>query len=604
MTNLQERIRSLPPEKLDRLLRRMRQAGGSEPSEASIELPTAASDPAALHEPFPLTDVQRSYAAGRSPLFCLAGGGANLYLEQRTTGMSDMLLAGFEGAVRALIARHDMLRAVLRADGRQQILRQAPPYEVEVRDLRGLAAAAVDAVLERARQELRYRRGDPFEWPLFDFVVHRLDGDRLHFHARLDALLSDGTSRRILMQDLMALWAGTEPAGGAPQLSYRDYVGARGRLEQTELYRRSRTYWLERIERLPPPPAIPLLRSLEQQRACRFSKQILPMLGAQQWQRLKERAAGASLTPSACLTAACIEALAAQSGEPRFTLTLVGSHRPPVHPRIGDVVGNFNTLHLFSVDLPEAGFEVRARRVQEELAAGLEHRYFSGFEVIREYRRRRGVGPLPPFPVLFNSVVEYSHPLWAGEAGDGPGREEGYEREVLDTSLYPSQVLVLVVMAEESDGSLSCESKWIEGLVDPVAMHALVASYAGFLCRLAADHRAWLEVPDLPRGTWHRAEGAGDGRLGSAEEVRPAPPGSAPADTYEQQIAGLWRDVLATGPVDSSDSFFDLGGDSFRLTLLEKRLRDTFGRAVLDREFFLTPTIAHLAARLRREAAQ
>ncbi|MEP3114220.1 MAG: amino acid adenylation domain-containing protein, partial [Nisaea sp.] len=61
-------------------------------------------------------------------------------------------------------------------------------------------------------------------------------------------------------------------------------------------------------------------------------------------------------------------------------------------------------------------------------------------------------------------------------------------------------------------------------------------------------------------------------------EMAPERAGSgAPVTPGEELLAGLWADVLKTGAVGRSDSFFDLGGHSLLATQLLSRIRAAFG---------------------------
>ncbi|QOY90918.1 AMP-binding protein [Paludibaculum fermentans] len=80
----------------------------------------------------------------------------------------------------------------------------------------------------------------------------------------------------------------------------------------------------------------------------------------------------------------------------------------------------------------------------------------------------------------------------------------------------------------------------------------------------------------------------------------------APRSSLERSIAGIWRKVLNVERVGVHDDFFDLGGDSFAVTLMMAELEAEFGPAAtaLDTStFFETPEIATLASLLEGETA-
>jgi yersiniabactin nonribosomal peptide/polyketide synthase len=71
-----------------------------------------------------------------------------------------------EKAWNQLIARHDMLRMVVDADGQQRILATTPEYRIARDDLRTLSPTEQRIALEKRRHELSYRVLPADQWPL------------------------------------------------------------------------------------------------------------------------------------------------------------------------------------------------------------------------------------------------------------------------------------------------------------------------------------------------------------------------------------------------------------------------------------------------------
>src|SRR5207342_734665 len=86
--------------------------------------PTIVPAPASRHEPFPLTDLQRAYWLGRADYFELGNIGCHVYVEIELPGVDRRRL---RAAWQKLINRHEMLRAIIRDDGLQQILHTLNP---------------------------------------------------------------------------------------------------------------------------------------------------------------------------------------------------------------------------------------------------------------------------------------------------------------------------------------------------------------------------------------------------------------------------------------------------------------------------------------------
>lgn len=69
----------------------------------------------------------------------------------------------------------------------------------------------------------------------------------------------------------------------------------------------------------------------------------------------------------------------------------------------------------------------------------------------------------------------------------------------------------------------------------------------------------------------------------------------APRTQLEEELAGLWSEVLKVERVGINDNFFDLGGHSLLATRLMFQLREHFNVDIPLRALFEAPTIATLA---------
>lgn len=352
------------------------------------------------HKPFPLTDIQEAYWIGRMGAIELAVA-SHRYIEIES---DDLDLARFENAWRALIQRHDMLRAVVLPDGKQQILERVPDYQIEVDDLRGKSEAEVEAHLETLRERMSHQVMPTEQWPLFEIRCSLLDGGRTRIHFSFDYLIADARSFQIMFEALVRLYLDSDYSQPPLELSFRDYVLAVESLKDTPLARRSHQYWLNRIAKLPPAPDLPLAvnpGALTRPRFTRRSARFEP----DAWRRLKRLATRAGITPSVLLLTAFSETLATWSKNPRFTLVLTLFNRLPMHPQVNDVVGDFTSTTLLAIDNSNTSFVSRARAIQEQLWEDLDHRYVSGVEVLRGLTRQREGGIRAAMPVVFTSTL-------------------------------------------------------------------------------------------------------------------------------------------------------------------------------------------------------
>jgi amino acid adenylation domain-containing protein len=77
----------------------------------------------------------------------------------------------------------------------------------------------------------------------------------------------------------------------------------------------------------------------------------------------------------------------------------------------------------------------------------------------------------------------------------------------------------------------------------------------------------------------------------------------SPRTPVEQELVGMWGEVLGVEKVGVTDNFFDLGGHSLLATQLVSRVRKTFHTEVSLKDLFDTPTVADVAVIIAQNLA-
>ncbi|MBP0020476.1 MAG: amino acid adenylation domain-containing protein [Cyanobacteria bacterium SBLK] len=456
-----------------------------ETTETFASLPPLIRDPDGRHDPFPLTDLQHAYWVGRLEVMELGNVANHGYYEIESKGLD---LERLNRALLGLIDRHDMLRAIILPDGRQQVLEKVPAYEIAVLDLRQSSPTEIDRAIEAVRQELSHQVLSGDRWPLFEFRATQLPGERVRLHVSYDLQIFDAWSLFRLFEEWSQRYNQPEVTLPPLEITFRDCVLAEQKLETTALYRRSRDYWLSRLDTLPPAPELPLAQhpsSIKQPRAKRYDGR----LSRPDWQQLRDRAANAGVTPSVALLAAFCEILRVWSKNPRFTVNLALFNRLPFHPQVNDLIGDFTSTTLLSVDAPPTlSFRDRAIAIQQQLWQDLEHRYFSGVRVTRELARANGTTP-NAFPIVFTSTL-----------GMGALGQETSSFTHLGELVYAisqaSQAWMDVQVWEEK-GDLTFNWDVVEELFPTDLVAEMFAAYCRLLETLATSATAWQETPSL-----------------------------------------------------------------------------------------------------------
>lgn len=453
-----------------------------------ISLPKIIPNAKRRYEPFPLTDIQEAYWIGRNSGFELGNVASHLYLEAES---EDLDLERLERSFQQLIARHDMLHAVVLPNGQQQILEEVPYYRIEILDLCKATPQRTESELEAVRQRMSHQVFPADQWPLFEIRASRLSSKLIRLHVSFDLLMGDAWSLQILTHELARLYSDADIALQPLELSFRDYVMAEAEFRGTQLYQTSEDYWLKRLDSLPGAPDLPLASNPGSLTKPQFVRRRAS-LSQDRWLRLKNRAARSGITPSGILLAAFADVLTVWSKSPAFTINLTLFNRLPLHPQVNLLVGDFTSLTLLAIDNSAPGtFESRARHIQEQLWSDLDHRYMSGVRVLRELARRKGRGPAATMPVVFTSTLNIAP----------PGRDEPSRPAEKLTSLSAKNIYSISQTPQvwldhqvvETAGELFFNWDVVDDLFPKGMVDEMFAAYCHLLDWLVEDDGAWQQ---------------------------------------------------------------------------------------------------------------
>lgn len=437
-------------------------------------------------KPFPLTEIQLAYYLGRTDLHWLGGNSCHLYWEFENSHWD---IPRLQKAWNELIARHDMLRAVFLDDGQQVVLPEVPEYEFEIHDWQSLSEKEIETRMEAIRQRMSHERFPADQWPLFRIEISG-STDRMCLHFSFDLLIADATSIAVLFREWRQCYR--QPAAELPQLSlsFRDVALQHARQPETDEFKASWQYWMERIDQIPPAPDLTLIDGNIQGQTPTYRRHAA-WLDSDAWSALKERAIQRGLTPSTVLATAFSEVLLLWSQSSRFTLNVTVSRRPPIHPQINDLVGEFTSNILLEIDFEQGlSFEQRAAQLGERLRADLDHVQVSAVRLLDEMSRRRGKAVL--MPVVFTSFLGFS---------ESEGQSDLFESvgSLVHGVTQTPQVWLDAQVAETSRG-LYFSWDVVESLFEAGLIERMFAAYRARVEQLATDEECWQRTGcELPR---------------------------------------------------------------------------------------------------------
>lgn len=464
-----------------------------EPSGGQPVPPAAA--PAEETGPFPLATMQHAYWIGRQDGQPLGGVAAHFYVE---LDGGDVDPARLEAALRMLVRRHGMLRAVFDEEGRQSY--GGAHAGLTVHDLRSLTADEAGAELERMRERNTHARTDLTTGEVFRLALCLLPGGGTRLQLDLDMMAGDALSLRVLLSDLRDFY---ETPGAVPVelgLDYRQYLAERERRRGPER-EQDAAWWRERLGELPGAPRLPttvdpLTPVHAGDTALTHSRRLHHWLGPEAKAALISGARRHGVTPAAALATAFAEVIAAWSGSQRFLLNLPLFDREMFVPEVAGLVGDFSSSVLLDADMSAPlPFVRQARQVQEGLRSGISHGSYSGVEVLRDLAHLEGAPVLAP--------VVYTSAIGLGEIFE-QDVQESFGRPVWIISQGPQ--VFLDAQVTEFDGGFLLNWDVRDGLFEPGVPEAAFGAYRRLITALVKDPSAWtrpvgaLLGPDvLPR---------------------------------------------------------------------------------------------------------
>jgi hypothetical protein len=336
----------------------------------------------------------------------------------------------FLGALRQVIARHDIYRTSLAWEGLRQ------PAQVVWRDVRlpvteitlegGPGAGAVTALLAAGGARMDLRRA-----PLLALVVAAEPGSgRWLAMVQIHHLLMDHTSMEVLISELHALMSGREDRL-APPLPFRAFVAQASLGMAREEHERFFAALLADVTE--PTAPFGLLDTRVDGTATRLARlAVEEPLG----RRVRERARELGVSPATLFHLVWARVLAAVSGQDDVVFGTVVFGRMNAGPGADRIPGPFiNTLPV-RVDTARDNIASAVAAMREQLAGLMVHEHAP----LTVAQQASGIAPGVP---LFTSIFNFRHSAVPVSGDAGLATTDGIEMlHLLDLSNYPLDVAV------------------------------------------------------------------------------------------------------------------------------------------------------------------
>jgi len=355
------------------------------------------------HLPFPLSDLQLGFYVAGDP-YMEFHVRPHCYMELDRTNLD---VRRYEQAWNDALAHHRRELCKVNSDAQLELLIDLPRIRIAVNDLTALAPPQAQEALLATRAKME-RKELPLDcWPWFEICVSQWTENsqtRWRIHYNHNNFFIDGYGSTILLLEIEQRY--TDPSFKTAQvaISYREAVLGLEALAETEEGRAAKSYWMNRLESLPPPPAVPL--RAQPNRRCRSKLERRErFLTRTTWESLKAHAAAHGITPSNALTTAYATVLSAYSNSDHFILSeMVTRRTPELHPDMMRMLGNFVSLYPLEVKLDaDASFAENASRIQRQVLQDMKHLQFGGMRVMQALNRQKGGFGDAPSPFVVGS---------------------------------------------------------------------------------------------------------------------------------------------------------------------------------------------------------
>ena len=345
------------------------------------------------YRPFGLTPIQQAYLVGRKPGYEIGGVNAHYYIEFETDRLD---IGRFEDALNKLIRIHDMLKTVVYEDGTQRVLENIPRYAIEVHEN---ADILEQIALRSSMRQKKYTLGT---WPLFTIAISRTSEEKDTVHFSLDCILMDAFSTQKTIYDLFRIYYKESVA--EPTFTFREYLQRESEyVEKSGIKEKSEKFWNERLNCIPPAPAIPYEKDLTSIQDPVFEREKY-IFTEEETSVFSKKVKKYHFTENAVSTYCFMDALSEICGQEKLTLNLTMYNRYPLNKETDSILGDFTNTSLLPYEKKDSVLE-SIRAVGEGMMQSVEYNGCVGIDLVKRLKEQGGSRVIP---VVMTSMLHDS----------------------------------------------------------------------------------------------------------------------------------------------------------------------------------------------------
>lgn len=430
-------------------------------------------------EKFPLTDIQLAYMLGRNDIK-YGSVSCQILLELEYDEMDPVRC---EKIWRELISRHEMLRASFTLDGYQWIA-DKKDFTINYFDYSNLDDDSLNHELTMLRdKEIRARFDLKNEYP-FSVSVVKLKNCS-YMQLTIEFIVADWISVMMVLKEFETRYF--EPEAELPnmtELTFHKYIIAYEKYTDSIAYEKDKLYWLNKLKDIPPAPVINVVSGspASEPKFIRYKYS----LSLDKYLKFKERAQKYKVTPNVALITAYASVLEKWSESSRFSLNLTLLNRMDAGEEIDTIVGDFTTTSLLNVEMEgKKSFCEYCSSIGNELFNNMEHRLFSGVNVVREYAKIKN-SDMALFPYVFTSAIGQIKSSLKGKMTDG----------------CVSSTPQVFIDCQAMDGDFGLSINWDvrQGIFPKYTIEKMFKAFGNLVTELAEGNEIWekFDIMDLP----------------------------------------------------------------------------------------------------------